>query len=87
MKQEHDIPEPYASHLKQLWADLAQAEAGRNAALARAYELERAIQSLKEHVSSLVKLQAQALDLPQQDGYTVTSDCRIITGLVNGVAH
>ena len=89
MNKEHTIPEPYASHLKDLRQQMGQLEAQRDQALGAVYRMERDLVALGKHVQMILALQKKEHNLP--DGaMELTPDLRLVSSpdqKINGVAH
>jgi len=89
MSTNHTIPEPYASHLKELRGQMNQLEAQRDKSLALVYRIEHDLASMTKHLQSLLMLQKQEHKLPDET-LDLTADLRLVSSpeqKVNGMAH
>jgi hypothetical protein len=79
MRIEHEIPEPYLTHIKGLQGAVKQLQAKRDAALATVYRLDRELESLDAHVVALLELQIAEHKLPKAPaGYQLDGNGRMV---------
>lgn len=79
MKIEHQLKEPYRSHVLESQQEVMKLRAERAEALARVYGLDQSILAIERHIDSLIGLEIKAADLPHPlQSYMMRPDGRLI---------
>ena len=96
MRIEHEIPEPYLTHIKGLQDGMKQLQTRRDAALATAYQLDRELSAATQHIQALMELQITEHKLPKAQGaYQLDFNGRMVAEIpdvapvskANGLGH